>query len=301
MKISVIVPIYNMENFIAQTISYLKAQKSSNLEFLLINDGSTDNTLNIMQQLSADDKRFNVFTMENKGYGHACNFGIKQASGDFIAIYEPDDYIAPDFYSCLWQTAKRYCQADVIKYNGIYRNENGQLRTVYHWNKSFTERILDKYALKRFWRSHPSVFNGIYRRNFILEKSVFFCETPSASFQDAMFMVSLFYANPSIYIINDIKYTYAVHSMQSIQFVDDKIEFVIRAWEMEADWISSNGIRDHDFFLYRLFTQMNSLQKKVSPENRDKLTRKFRHLNKGKIYLACDIPTIMQKIKYALA
>ena len=200
MKISVIVPIYNMEKFIMRAISCLKAQDEPNIEFLLVNDGSTDATLNILEQLCANDGRFHIFSMENRGYGHACNFGIKQATGDFWAIYEPDDCITPDFYSCLWQTADRYSQADIIRYNGIYRHENGQSRTLYHWKQNFTGKILDKYALKRFWRSHPSVFNGIYRKNFMRQKSVCFCETPGASFQDAMFVVSLFYANPSIYI-----------------------------------------------------------------------------------------------------
>ncbi len=301
MKISVIVPIYNMENFITRAISCLKAQDEPNLECILVNDGSTDATLSIAERLCADDGRFHIFSTENRGYGHACNFGIRQATGDFWAIYEPDDCIAPDFYSTLRETAERYSQADVIRYNGIYRHENGTLRTLYHWKQNFTGRIIDKYALKRFWRSHPSVFNGIYRKDFMLQKSVSFCETPGASFQDAMFIVSLFYANPSIYIIDNIKYTYTIHDMQSINFVDDKIDFVIEAWTKEADWISKNGFRDHDFFLYKVFTQMNSLLKRVSPESREKIMHKFKRLNKGKIYLDSDIPTITQKIKYALA
>ncbi len=300
MKISVIVPIYNMENFIARTISCLKAQDEPNLEFLLVNDGSTDSTLSLMQEMCAGDARFHIFTTENRGYGHACNFGIRQAAGDFFAIFEPDDHITHDFYSNLRQIAEHYIQADIIRYNGIYRHENGTSRILYHWEQDFTGRILDKFALKRFWRSHPSVFNGIYRKSFILQKSVFFCETPSASFQDAMFMVSLFYSNPSIYIINDIKYTYTMHNMQSTKFVNDKIDFVINAWNIEADWISSNGFIDYDFFLYKVFIQMNSLIKKVSSENKDKLIRNFKRLNKGKIYLSTNIPTIKQKIQYAL-
>ena len=301
MKISVIVPIYNMENFIARTISCLQEQEEPNLEFLLVNDGSTDSTLSLMQKMCEGDARFQIFTMKNRGYGSACNFGIRQASGDYFAIFEPDDFIPHDFYSSLRKIAERYIQADVIRYNGIYRHENGISRTLYHWNKRFTGRIIDKYALKRFWRSHPSVFNGIYRKNFILQKSVFFCETPGASFQDAMFMVSLFYSNPSIYIINDIKYTYMIHNMQSIKFANDKVDFVINAWDMEKDWISHNGFMDYDFFLYKVFTQMHSLMGNVYPENREKLEKKFRDLRKSKICLSSNIPTIRQKMKYALA
>lgn len=298
MKISVIVPIYNMEKFIARAISCLKAQDEPNVEFILVNDGSTDATLSILEQLCTRDGRFHIFSMENRGYGHACNFGIEQATGDFWAIYEPDDCIAPDFYSTLRKTAERYRQADVIRYNGIYRHENGQSRTLYHWKQNFTGRILDKYALKRFWRSHPSVFNGIYRKNFMLQKSVCFCETPGASFQDAMFIVSLFYANPSIYIINDVKYTYTIHDMQSIQFVNDKIDFVIEAWEREADWISSNGFSNYDFFIYISFMQLDNILNKVSSMSRSKLEHNFMRISKQKIYINNNIPTLKEKIKY---
>ncbi len=77
----------------------------------------------------------------------------------------------------------------------------------------------------------------------------FFCETPGASFQDAMFMVSLFYANPSIFIVDDIKYYYTIHEMQSTKHLDDKILFVTKAWELEDIWLSMNGIKDRNFFL----------------------------------------------------
>ena len=300
MKISVIVPIYNMEKFIARAISCLRTQDEPNIEFILVNDGSTDATLSIAERLCAGDGRFHIFSMENKGYGHACNFGIRQATGDFWAIYEPDDCITPDFYSTLCDTAERYSQADVIRYNGIYRHENGQSRVLYHWKENFTGRILDKYALKRFWRSHPSIFNGIYRKSFMWQKSVFLCETPGASFQDAMFMVSLFYANPSIYIINDIKYTYTIHSMQSIYLVDNKINFIIDAWKKEEKWIYRNGFSDYDFFLYKIFTQMDSILKKVSSKNKEKLMQEFKRLKRGKTFLNSCIPTITQKIKYVL-
>ncbi len=298
MKISVIVPIYNMEKFITRTISCLKAQDAPHLEFLLINDGSTDSTLSLMRELCAGDPRFQIYDMENRGYGHACNFGIKKATGEFFAIFEPDDYISPNFYSVLLDTAERYPQADVIKYNGIYRVNDTNTDTLYRWNSRFTGKILDKYALKRFWRSHPSVFNGIYRKSFIEQKMAFFCETPGASFQDAMFMVSLFYANPSIFIVDDIKYYYTIHEMQSTKHLDDKILFVTKAWELEDIWLSMNGIKDRNFFLYRIFCQMKTLDQKISPDNKYILNQKFKEINKNNVYLNCMIATIPQKLGY---
>lgn len=302
MKISVIVPIYNMEKFIIQTITCLKEQNENNIEFLLINDGSTDNSLKIINSLCDKDKRFRIFNIDNKGYGHACNLGIKHSTGDFWAVYEPDDYISYDFYSFLKNIAEHYPQADVIKYNGIYIAENDTTKKLlYSWEQKHTEKIIDKYALKRFWRSHPSVFNAIYRKDFTLRKKLYFCETPGASFQDAMFMVSLFYTNPSLYIVNASKYTYVKHTMQSINFIDNKVNFIIDAWKKEAEWLLQNGFRDYDFFLYRVFSQMENILKKVSPENKKKLKQSFRDLNKGHKFLSINIPTLKEKIKYIMA
>ncbi len=301
MKISVIVPIYNMEKFIARAISCLKAQEKPHLEFILVNDGSTDSTPALIRELCADDARFHIYDMENKGYGHACNFGIRHATGDFFAIFEPDDCITQNFYSVLHDMAEVYPQADVIKYNGIYRVDGSTINTLYHWCSRFTGKILDKYTLKRFWRSHPSVFNGIYRKSFIQQKKVFFCETPGASFQDAMFMVSLFYANPSLFIVNDIKYYYTIHEMQSTKHIDEKIDFVIMAWEQEDAWLSMNGIKDRDFFLYRIFCQMKTLAPKISSGNKDILYRKFKEIKKNNIYLACTVPTVSQKLGYVFS
>ncbi len=301
MKISVIVPFYNMEAFAARAVSSLKNQDEPNVEFILVNDGSTDNTLSILQNLCAKDERFQILNIEeNQGYGRAVNVGIQQSKGDFWGIFEPDDVLPPDFYSTLLKSANTFQQADVIRYNGIFCEEKGFSKRLYHWEEEFAGKVLDKYALKRFWHSHPSVFNGIYRKSFTLQKSVFFCETPGASFQDAMFMVSLFYANPSILIINEVKYRYTLHSGQSIAFANEKVDVVIQNWEKEKEWIGANAFKDFEFFLYKVFIQMESLLKKVSPENQKKLLKAFKTFTHGKVYLHNPIPTGKQKMKYAL-
>jgi len=303
MKISVIVPIYNREKFISGAISCLKAQDDPDLEFLLIDDGSTDATSQIMRELCVEnDGRFHILSnVENRGYGYTCNLGIRNATGDFVAIYESDDRITSDFYSTLRKVAEVYKEADVIRYNGLYRKEKNRLGTIYQWEQAFTGKVLDKYTLKRFWRSHPSVFNGIYRRSFILQKSVSFCETPGASFQDAMFMVSLFYADPLIYVVNDIKYTYVRHDMQSINFIEDKVDCIIEAWKKENEWLKKQEIVCRDFFLYRVFTQMDNILKKVSYKSGEKLVQAFNELKEEqKYFLYSDIPTFKERIRYKL-
>ena len=301
MKISVIVPIYNMEKYIERAITCLKAQDEKNIEFILVNDGSTDSTKNILEKLCKKDKRFCIFNINNKGYGYACNYGIRNSNGEFWAIYEPDDCISYDFYSNLNKISDLYKLADVIRYNGIFRQENNEIYKLYNWEKKFTEKVIDKYTLKRFWKSHPSIFNGLYRKTFTIQKNIWFCETPSASFQDAIFMISLFYANPSIYIINKTKYTYFIHKNQSINFIDKKIDYIIESWKKEEEWINSNGIVDKSFYLYRIYIQMKHILNKVTLKNKNKIIQEFKKISKNNIVLKDKISSLKEKSEYTIS
>ncbi|WP_077072341.1 glycosyltransferase family 2 protein [Mailhella massiliensis] len=277
-KISVVVPIYNMEKFILHAVTCLKEQDMEDVEFLLINDGSTDRTMEILTELVEGDSRFRILSIENHGYGYACNYGMKHARGVYTAIYEPDDSIDSDFYSTLYEYAERYPHADVIRYNGFYKNINGVKSRLYMWEEKYTDQILDKYQMKRFWRSHPSVYNGMYRTEFLRTKNVVFCESPGASFQDVTFMISLFYSNPSIYIINKLKYYYTIHDKQSINNIYSKIDNIIMNWNSEYNWIKEKGINDKSFFTYKICMQAYSILKKIKDRN-----------IKNKIYKAVNI------------
>ena len=153
--ISVVVPIYNMERFISQAVKCLKDQDMDDIEFIMINDGSTDRTMEILSKEIKSDSRFRIISMENHGYGYACNYGMRCAKGEYIAVYEPDDVIENNFYSTLKQYALKFPHADIIRYNGFYKNKDGKVYRLYILDKKYTHHILDKYQMKRFWRSHP--------------------------------------------------------------------------------------------------------------------------------------------------
>ncbi len=262
--ISVIVPIYNMEKFILRTVNCLKRQDIQDIEYLMINDGSTDRTLELMTEAISDDSRFRIITITNRGYGHACNLGIDEAAGDYVAIYEPDDVIDSDFYSELAAVARQYPVADIIRYNGIYKTINEHPNRLYAWKEKYTGQILDKYQMKRFWRSHPSIYNGLYRRQFLLSKRIRFCETPGAAFQDAPFIVSLFYSNPLIFIINKTKYYYTIHGGQSINNIHTKVPCIIENWRQEIEWFHANGFKNKNFLIYKMYIQIYSITKQLN-------------------------------------
>ena len=90
--ITILVPCYNVEKYVDECLSSIQKQTYDNLEVLCINDGSTDNTLNILRKYEASDNRFHIINKSNSGYGASMNIGLNKASGDYIGIVESDDF-----------------------------------------------------------------------------------------------------------------------------------------------------------------------------------------------------------------
>ena len=97
--ISVIVPIYNAEKYLAQCIESIIHQTHRDLQILLINDGSTDSSLSIAQDFAQRDARIEIYTQSNQGQGAARNNGLQHANGEYISFVDADDFIDQDFYS----------------------------------------------------------------------------------------------------------------------------------------------------------------------------------------------------------
>ena len=101
MKISVIVPVYNAANYIAKCIQSVQNQTFSSWELILIDDGSQDNSLDIIRRFAIEDDRIKVIHQENSGAGMARNNGIENAIGDYIVFLDSDDYISEKYLSLL--------------------------------------------------------------------------------------------------------------------------------------------------------------------------------------------------------
>ncbi len=107
-KTSVIVPIYNTEDYLKRCLTSLENQTECDIEFLLINDGSTDNSLDIMEVYHNRDPRFKIFSFtQNEGVSIARNKGIEISSGKYIGFVDSDDYIDPDYYEKLLEVIDR--------------------------------------------------------------------------------------------------------------------------------------------------------------------------------------------------
>ncbi len=106
-KISIIVPIYNVEKYVGKCIESILAQSYTNFELILVNDGSTDISYDICREYEQKDERIRLITQENGGVSKARNAGLSIANGDWIGFVDADDYIEKDYYQLLIDEAKK--------------------------------------------------------------------------------------------------------------------------------------------------------------------------------------------------
>jgi glycosyltransferase involved in cell wall biosynthesis len=126
--VSVIVPVYNSEKYLETCLNSLEKQTLDSIEFIVIDDGSTDKSYEIMQKYAKKDKRFKIYSKENEGVGKTRNLGIKLAKGEYIGFVDSDDYVSNDYFGELYNVAKKY-DADVsITSNVIYVKGNEHQR-----------------------------------------------------------------------------------------------------------------------------------------------------------------------------
>lgn len=187
-KVSVLVPICNVERYLEECLDSLVAQSFTDFEVLCINDGSTDGSLAIIHRYMEADARFRVIDKPNSGYGASMNMGLANAIGEYIAILESDDFFEPNALELLVDAAERN-QSDVVKadfylYWSTPQERDELFRIVDEQEVGRTMRPIDDLAI--FFRK-PSIWSALYRSSFLRDNGIDFLETPGASYQDAGF------------------------------------------------------------------------------------------------------------------
>lgn len=168
-KISVIVPVFNLELWVKRCVYSVMAQTYRNLEILLVDDGSSDSSFSIMESLAAEDPRIKVLHKENGGLASARLLGIAAATGDWITFVDGDDEIEPQMYERLLKNAREH-NADISHCGYVMIYPDG--RRV-HYNNSGIVRIQDNLLglqdLLEESLIQPSVCNKIYKRSLFCD------------------------------------------------------------------------------------------------------------------------------------
>lgn len=169
--ISVIVPIYNVDKYLDQCLESLINQTYSNLEILLIDDGSTDNSGNLCNKYAKTDKRIKVFHKENKGVSAARNYGISNSTGRFISFIDPDDFVDVDFYECLL-AIQNVNDADISYCSFRKISENGELLAEHKFKKNnkvstYNRKEATVNCLRARKGFQMFIWNGLFKKEII--------------------------------------------------------------------------------------------------------------------------------------
>jgi glycosyltransferase involved in cell wall biosynthesis len=187
-KVSIIVPIYGVEEYLHQCIDSILGQSLLDIEIILVDDGSKDNCPKIIDEYAQKDNRIKAIHQQNQGYGRAVNRGIEFANGEYIGIVEPDDWIEPNMYNELYIRAKEV-DADIVKgpFYKCWIINNKTYREYYSPLGKANAQLPKVFALtkcKSLLFKHGSIWTGIYRLSFIQQNNIRMQENDKGRYAD---------------------------------------------------------------------------------------------------------------------
>ena len=253
-KISVIVPIYGVEKFLEECIDSILNQSLKDIEIILIDDGSKDKCPQIIDEYAQNDDRIIVIHKQNGGYGQTCNVGLEKATGDYVAIVEPDDYIDSKMYEDLYELALKN-NADIVKSSFYEKYDTAINKTVkeVNWNKKYDlpNEIFNIQSCPLFLYFHPSIWSCIYKKDFLDKHNIRFVESPGAGWTDNPFQVqTLCLAKKINYTPKAYYYWRKQHDGKSMDLKDKTIPLK-RSKEIHK-WLKENKI-DNEVLLSCLY------------------------------------------------
>ncbi|EPD59552.1 glycosyltransferase family 2 protein [Faecalimonas umbilicata] len=229
-KVSVIVPIYNAEEYLAQCIESVLAQTLKEIELILIDDGSTDESLKICNAYSETDNRIQVFSNRNVGQGLERNFGVKKATGEYISFLDSDDQYKKDMLEKLYKKAVEI-NADMVSggyadiCNGNLIKEHPLDNEILDSNVKIKEAMsnLISYEKKDGYAGCIAVWDSIFRRDLLVEKDIQFLSEREVYSEDLLYKLTVMSYSKKIAFYSDIVYLYRVNDNSFTNHINQSV------------------------------------------------------------------------------
>ena len=206
-RISIIIPIYNVNKYLRECLDSIINQTLKTIEIICVNDGSTDNSLEIIKEYIYDN-RIIIINKNNSGYGDSMNQGLNIASGEYIGIVESDDFIDINMFENLYKITKKG-DIDIIRSNFyLYWDKNKKEALNFKILKNLYNKIFNPMELQNIFLVQPSIWAGIYKKLFLIKNDIKFLTTPGASYQDTSFFYKTLYKANKIFCTKKAFYYY---------------------------------------------------------------------------------------------
>lgn len=206
-KVSIIIPVYKVEEYLHQCLDSVVGQTLRDIEIICVNDGSPDNCDKILQEYAAADDRIKIINQENAGLAAARNTGLPAATGEYVGFLDSDDWVSLDFYERLYNIAKHY-DADVAGGGTAYMyGDKKKHEFVHQWCFRTHAPVRDGIWHRRDLCHACACWNKIYRREFIAAHGLRF---------------------PHGKLVEDFPFTFMANVLANKIVMDDAVDYFYR-------------------------------------------------------------------------
>ena len=218
-KVSVIIPVYNADEFLANTLSDIVSQTLKEIEIICVDDGSTDQSINILKEWQTHDSRIQIITQNNQYAGVARNHGLDFAQGKYVIFWDSDDMFKPNALELLYKRAEEthsdICICSAQRYNQEkqqYTQTNAYLRK----DLLPSKKVFNKYDIpKHIFNITTNVpWNKLYRKDFIIDHKLQYQKIKQAN--DTYFTIMALYFAEKITFVDQVLITYRTNNQKSL-------------------------------------------------------------------------------------
>lgn len=229
-KVSIIIPVYNVEKYLKKCLNCIVNQTLTDFEVICINDGSTDNSLEILNEYAKNDKRFIVISQENQGQGVARNRCLELVKGEYIQFIDPDDWVETNMLETLYDFAKKH-DSQIVKFDYFeffeYSNKLKKIDFVNRIKKDFKYDLISKpyYSWRQLKKGcltklELCVWTYFYSAEFIKSNNIRFNSTKLG--EDHLFANGALILADRVDYLNEYLYYYRIRSGSAVNIKSDQ-------------------------------------------------------------------------------
>lgn len=254
-KVSVIIPVYNVEIYIEKCINSLINQTLKEIEFIFVNDGSPDNSVSIIKKYQKKDNRIKLLEKENGGQASARNLGLKHAKGEYIAFVDSDDYVKENMYELMYSRAKKD-NLDIVICNYFLTFKD----KIENAKNNITIEEEKEIISKDYIILSPSPWNKIIKKEYLKKCNFTFPE--GIIYEDLASIPLLGLNNPKIVYINECLYYYVQSDTSTMRNKEykEKYEDIFKAIKhLYNNMIDKNYNQELEYLLAYHYLYLGSL------------------------------------------
>lgn len=287
-NVSVIIPVYNVEEYLEECLDSVINQTFKDIEIICINDGSTDSSLNILNNYAKKDTRMKIYSQKNQGQGSARNFGLNESSGDYVYFVDSDDCIELNTIEELYNNISSN-NSDIVVSKIARFNDNSeeidysipgfdfenQFDNVDFSNFTFNYRDIKQYVLNRSF----APWMKLYKRKFLTDNNIYFIE--DLAFEDVLFHVESFLKADSISFSPNFFYFYR-NNPNSTMNTPEKGFDIFEIIDLVEQYLDENNFRDEfrdEFDFFKVVQILNYIISTKSEDYFQKAKMEFSNIN----------------------